>query len=778
MSEEFSVHVASGEVAALREENRQLRVANERLSTTRASDLHALFDFMPELGWTARADGSTDFFNRAWYEYTGTTFEQMRDWGWETVHDPAVLPLVLARWRDSLRAGTPFEMEFPLRRHDGAFRWFLTRVNPVRNEHGAIELWVGINTDIDESRRAARAAEGLHEAIVRNMAEGVCLVRESDESIVYTNPKFDVMMGYAPGELIGQPAARIGGGEAATAEQMTPALLEQLQLSGVMTLDVQNVRKDGSRIWCRAHVSRLEHPAYGVAWVAVHEDVTDSKNDRERLDLFFEMSLDLLSIAGMDGHFVRLNPAWMALLGWSEEELLSRHWLEFVHPDDLEATVAAGRQLAAGSPLVAFTNRYVCRDGSYRWIEWRCVPALQRGLIYAAARDISARRRAEEARDELQRQLTIAERMVSVGTLAAGVAHEINNPLSYLTTNLEVALEELHALPGGLSSTGVKDLEEMLLEARTGADRVRKIVRGLQTFSRSEEERRVVVDVRATLELAINMTFNEIRHRARLVKDFGPIPFVEVDDAQLGQVFINLLVNAAQAIPEGNVDANEIRLITSTDGGGNAVVEVRDTGPGIPASVFDRIFDPFFTTKPIGVGTGLGLSICHNTVTNMGGHISVTSTVGAGTSFRVVLPAARVQRLPEEEGNAAPAAVVQRRASVLVVDDEPSVGTALRRILRDHDVTVVTTAREALRLVGTTQFDVILSDLMMPEMSGGEFYDELSRRSPADARRMVFVTGGAFTPAASEFLNRVPNPRFPKPFEAKAIRAVVLTFLK
>jgi len=184
----------------------------------------------------------------------------------------------------------------------------------------------------------------------------------------------------------------------------------------------------------------------------------------------------------------------------------------------------------------------------------------------------------------------------------------------------------------------------MLVDARTGSERVRTIVRGLKTFSRTDDERQGVLDVQPLLELSVNMAFHEIRRRARLVKDYGAIPRVDADEARLGQVFINLLVNAAHAIPEGDVDTNEIRIVTSTDALGRAVIEIRDSGIGIPANIVDRIFDPFFTTKDIGVGTGIGLSISRNIVTALGGEITVTTEVGRGSSFCIALPPTQHRR--------------------------------------------------------------------------------------------------------------------------------------
>lgn len=499
---------------------------------------------------------------------------------------------------------------------------------------------------------------------------------------------------------------------------------------------------------------------------------------------FFEMSLDNLCVAGFDGYLKRVNPSWTRTLGWTAEELLSRPSVEFVHPEDRDATLAGRHRLTTGSALGPLVNRYLCKDGSFRWFEWRSVAHADRGLVYAAARDITEQKRAEESlsrakalQETLQRQLVFADRMASVGTLAAGVAHEINNPLAVVMANVELIVEELAAADPVVLPRQLDELRQLATDARQGAERIRKIVRGLKTFSRVEDERWIAFDVRAVLETAIDMTLNEIRHRARLVKDYREVPLVAGDDGRLVQVFVNLLVNAAQALPVGDSDANEIRVVTSTDAAGRAVIEVHDTGAGIPVAIADRIFDPFFTTKPVGIGTGLGLSICHNIVRGMGGEITVSSEEGRGTSFRITLPASRAPEARAASEAPRPARAA-RRGVVLVVDDEPAIGGALRRVLRGHDVTAVTTAREALELLRSgKRFDVIVSDLMMPEMSGMDFHDALVRSFPDHAERVVFVSGGAFTPAASAFLERVPNERIEKPFDPERVREIVQRFV-
>ena len=377
-----------------------------------------------------------------------------------------------------------------------------------------------------------------------------------------------------------------------------------------------------------------------------------------------------------------------------------------------------------------------------------------------------------------QAQLVQAGKMAAVGTLAAGVGHEINNPLSYIVSNLEHACEESSTLMRRLDEDPadvkdrLRDMEQVLREALMGADRVRRIVKDLKTFSRQDEDTKGPVDLRAVMDSAAKLAAGELKPRAQLVRQYADVPRVDGNEPRLAQVFLNLIINAAQALPEGKPEQNEVRLVTRRLDEEHVVAEVHDTGSGIPPDVLGRIFDPFFTTKPVGVGTGLGLALCHAFITAMGGRIEVESQVGRGTVFRVTLQVAK------GEAARAPRAVeskegVSMRGRVLVVDDDPLVSSALRRTLaREHDVEVVVSSRQALQLLLSPQglFDVVLCDLMMPEMTGMELHAQVSAAEPARAERMVFVTGGAYTPAAQSFLERVTNPRLEKPFEPEKLR--------
>jgi signal transduction histidine kinase len=370
---------------------------------------------------------------------------------------------------------------------------------------------------------------------------------------------------------------------------------------------------------------------------------------------------------------------------------------------------------------------------------------------------------------EAQKARMLGERLASIGRLAAGVAHEINTPLSSVIANLALLAEELPKIERAGAS--VRECDLMLRDARSAAERVRIIVRDLRTFSRGDEERLGPVELRPIIEATINMAFNEIRHRARLVKDYGETSRVQANETRLGQVVLNLLLNAAQAIPSGSEADHEIRIVTR-DREDQVMLEVRDSGVGIPPEALERVFEPFFTTKPIGVGTGLGLSICHSIVTGFGGKIEVDSTPGKGTSVRVLLPKGHS---PPPEHAASPAPPPVQRARVLVVDDDKQLLRTVQRVLgRDHEVVTAGGGKEALALLsGAEPFDAILCDLMMPDMTGMALYAELSKSAPETAETMIFVTGGTFTPEAQDFLERVSNVRLAKPFDLKVMRRVV-----
>ncbi|HYP77673.1 MAG TPA: response regulator [Polyangiaceae bacterium] len=378
--------------------------------------------------------------------------------------------------------------------------------------------------------------------------------------------------------------------------------------------------------------------------------------------------------------------------------------------------------------------------------------------------------RAESRR--LQQQLLLADRLSSIGMLAAGVAHEINNPLAYVLGNLEFVIGRLSA-ERALEAGEQAEVLEALGQAREGSRRISHITRDLKVFCRSgEDDDKDSVNVKKVMDSAINIAWNQIRHRARLVRDFERVPTVIGNQDRLSQVFLNLLVNATQALPDGCSAQNEINVRIRSKLG-KVVIEVSDNGCGMTAEQERRAFEPFFTTKPRGVGTGIGLSICKNIITGMSGAIGCKSRPGLGTTFRVELPAQGLAALSTLPPSAlSPAQVVRSR--ILFIDDEPALYTVVRRLLEEHEVVGYVDPREALQsLAHDAAYDVVFCDIMMPYMSGREFLKQIRAYHRELATKIVFMTGGAFNDPTQNWLHSLPNPPLEKPFEIRALHSAI-----
>jgi signal transduction histidine kinase/ActR/RegA family two-component response regulator len=389
------------------------------------------------------------------------------------------------------------------------------------------------------------------------------------------------------------------------------------------------------------------------------------------------------------------------------------------------------------------------------------VEGVEHGRI-VCFRDVSDERRV------FAQRAVVGERMASVGQLVASVAHEINNPLAYVKGNVEFVAGELRRR----RSAGDVPLLEALDDSCIGVDRIAVIVRDLRALSRVDEEQRACVDIVTVLESALQMATNQIRHRARIVRHLGAVPTVMANEGRLAQVFLNLLVNASQAIAEGSVSQNEVSITTGTTATGLARIEIRDTGSGIAPECLERIFDPFFTTKPLGVGTGLGLSICKGIVEKLGGTVRVESRLGHGSCFVIELPPALVNAVfvvkADLETN-----VERSKLEILVVDDDPMVRRMLERMLHEHVVTSTASVDEGVAALAASEFDLVLCDVMMPDRTGADMHDEVLRRYPDLLARLVFMTGGAFTPALQSFVDQPSITRLDKPLFPCAVDDIV-----
>jgi PAS domain S-box-containing protein len=547
---------------------------------------------------------------------------------------------------------------------------------------------------------------------------------------------------------------------------------------------------DGVAVPARVAVAVLALAGMGLAAWALWRRSRRSRQalrlSEERLRLALEATSEIVWDWNLADDSI-YHPRWAPTYGYPQEKAprTGGELGRFIHPEDMPVFGGLLEEAVEGKrDAFEFEHRALAASGEWRWMTARARVVSRdengRGLrMVGTCTDISEHRK-------LAAQLRIADRLASMGALAAGVAHEINNPLAFAMGNVHFAIATLGradaafeaGAPPDVLRQAVAQCREALQEALGGAQRVRDIVRDLKVLSRADDERRTPLAVAKVLRAALNLAAGEISSRARVVTEIEEVPPVLASESRLSQVFLNLLVNAAQSIPEGRAEQNTITVSVRSGTEHRVVVEVRDTGCGISPEHHRRIFDPFFTTKPPGVGTGLGLAICHGIVSALGGEIDVESEVGRGSTFRVALPAAAGSVAVDTETPLP--GPPPRRARVLVVDDEPLFCRTMERLLRsEHEVVSVTDPRQALRRVrGGEHFDAVLSDLVMPGMSGMDLHAEIAKFSSELGERMIFVTGGAFTQAASEFAARWPDRVLDKPVSPERVRAALFGILE
>jgi DNA-binding response OmpR family regulator len=369
---------------------------------------------------------------------------------------------------------------------------------------------------------------------------------------------------------------------------------------------------------------------------------------------------------------------------------------------------------------------------------------------------------------------TTAAKLVSLGAVASGVAHDINNPLAYVLTNLGHVIDQLPKLPQANDVHGrVGELVRSLEEARGGAERVRRVARDLGLFLRVNEEAPEIVDVHQLLEACVSVAWNDIRHRAELTRDYGQLPPLSARPSQLGHALLNLLLNAVQSIQEGNARQHRVELTTYAGANGSAVIEIADSGANLAEHVQPHRFDPLFQKRDGAGAAGLGLAIAKQIVLEHGGTLDIEPRSGRGKCVRVVLPKADRRELEQAAASGRPMPVLSR-AKVLIVDDEASVARALARLIGpDHDVQVESDGRAAIRRICSEDYDLVFCDIMMPDVTGMDVYDTVRSRRPGSERLLVFMTGGAFTARAHEFRKSVRNRFIDKPFDLSVIRSLL-----
>ncbi|MEC9466196.1 MAG: PAS domain S-box protein, partial [Myxococcota bacterium] len=662
------------------------------------------------------------------------------------------------------------------KRRDGSHWHQGVTESPVAGQDGRISHFVSVRRDITERVHAEQALRRNEEKLsmtLDSMGDGLIVTGASGD-VVRMNPAAERFTGVVSADAMGsQLSAVLQLFDVSTGEQLMPERLDEV-------LAFRNSLQ-GRELFVRSSAGHerpvslsatpLVGPSQEEGAIVILRDMGEQRaamaalieSQRDFRELIAR-SPDGIAISA-ENCWVFVNPAFASALGYElAAQLIGQPVGGVVLPED-RARLEAMRKEGVDALVEVRLRR--C-DGSAATFEISAPREVSfegaDGLLYFA-RDVTARK-------EMESQLLLADRMVSVGTLAAGVAHEVNNPLAYVMANLDFLKERLTSMVAQSDSADARELLDALEESREGAERVRCIVRDLKHFTRGDEESLELIDVRAVVESSISVAFNEIRHRAELIRQFDEVPLIYANKARLGQLFLNLLINAAQALDEGRMTRNQIWVKTCKGPDGGAQIVVQDNGPGIDQSLRDRVFDPFFTTKPVGEGTGLGLSICHNIVTSAGGSIGF-APVDEGTSVVVTLPEAVADQVsPEAPGTLMPVAVEEHHESarILVADDEPAVARALKRALSRYDVEVVADGAAALDKWNECPFDLMFCDLMMPGLMGSDVYAALRDDGRGFHERLVFMTGGAFTAEARQFLEDVPNTTIEKPFDVPAIQ--------
>jgi nitrogen fixation negative regulator NifL len=643
-------------------------------------------------------------------------------------------------------------------------------VHARRTTFGGRRAWLVVVTDVSD-RRQADVLQRLQQATFDASPEGI-VITDASGHIRWVNAAFTRMTGWTLPEVHGSTPRVLRSG------RHDPAFYAEIWrtiLAGkVWRGEIVNRRKDGSLYTEEETIAPVVMSDGRIRqFVALKRDVTESRRLADALHrreaqfrALVEHSLDIVLLVDAAGVVRYASPSIARVLGLDPASVIGRSAFEHVHPDDVERLRALFTDRVGVSGETARAE-YRARHASGAW---RTMEAVGQSTILDAgghgavvtARDITERRQAEAEQSRLREHLSQSEKLAALGELLAGVAHELNNPLSVVTGYAAL-----------LTNDAAPAVAARAEKIRQAAERCARIVRNFLAVARQHPQERERVAVARVVNEVLELLAYPLRVDTVSVSVDLPddLPAVWADPHQLHQVLLNLITNAHHAV-RGSAGPRHIVIGARADGPDAIQVEVVDSGPGIPPEVEARIFDPFFTTKPVGQGTGLGLPICKGLVEAHGGSLEVEGRPGRGACFRLRLP---LGQPPPSQPPAATATERGQGQRVLVVDDEPHVGQVLSDILtvRGYQVDLAGNGRIALERLAARPYDVILSDVRMPELDGPGLYRELERRAPAMLPRFVFMTGDTLNPLTNQVLEGTRGPFLKKPFTLDEVAAAI-----
>jgi PAS domain S-box-containing protein len=712
----------------------------EQALREKSAELDNYFNNARDLFAIADTDGYFRKLNSMWgsvLEYPPGSLEGTRFL--DLVH-PEDLPATLAAVATLSNQKPVIDFVNRYRHADGSWRW----IEWHATAQGSV-IYAAAR-DITERRKSEEALteqENRLRAVFESSQDAIGVSEQGIHNLV--NPAYLSMFGFERSEeLVGTPILNLIAPES---RELIQANIRARAMGEPAPAEYELMaqRKDGSTFRMEVHASAYEQRG-AMHTVVSLRDITERKRaeeaieaSRQELDRFFTLVPDLVCIASTGGYFKKLNLAWERTLGFSILELMEAPYESFIHPEDLELTRQVVRKQIVGQEMINFVNRYRTREGGYRLLEWMATPALGGFVFFAVARDITERTRLDEERRKLEAQVSRTQKMESLGSLAGGVAHDMNNVLGAI-----MALASVHQLKASVDAPLGKDMETIIKACKRGGT----LVKGLLGFSREQlaEERELDLNALVRDEVALLERTTLQKVRLELDQAHG-LKLIKGDPAALSHALMNLCVNAVDAMPEGG----SLRLRTRNDGA-MVLLEVEDSGSGMPKDVLEKALDPFFTTKPLGKGTGLGLSIVYGTVKAHHGKLEIQSEPGQGTKVLLRFPAC--EPLPTVSADAGGSGVLNSRRglSVLVVDDDELVQASNQAILEaiGHRVTTVPGGEEALAQVEAgLEPDLVILDMNMPGLDGAATLPRLRLLRP---ELPILLTTGRADQAARDLM--------------------------